>query len=352
MNRANCEELKQKVIKKAYAIPSETRNVRTYRVRRTRTSDSPPEPGDSPDGVSTRGVDTSGAITEFSRMNRVPVAAVGIAPRGKRDYKLAVRIYAGQERHEQAILQGLDRYPNEVDLASGVRYTLRQTIRAGGSCGHYQSGAGTLGGFVEDNDGYYLLSNNHVLANSNSCMVGDPILQPGPGDYVGNQFKIIGATKKWHPLSTIDNYGVDAALASFDSSVKYFYPWDYAGIGTILSQPIGGRYSVSKVVKRGRTTKVTHGHISAYDLDGVTVNYGTYAVPVLVTFDNQIEIVGDPPAKRFSWYGDSGSFILDEDTLAPYALLFSGSVDSQGIDRTVAHFMPSVLSALKVRLVQ
>jgi hypothetical protein len=26
---------------------------------------------------------------------------------------------------------------------------------------------------------FYLLSNNHVLANSNNAMIGDPILQPG-----------------------------------------------------------------------------------------------------------------------------------------------------------------------------
>jgi len=29
---------------------------------------------------------------------------------------------------------------------------------------------------------YYVLSNNHVLANSNAAMIGDPIVQPGPID--------------------------------------------------------------------------------------------------------------------------------------------------------------------------
>jgi hypothetical protein len=106
------------------------------------------------------------------------------------------------------------------------------------------------------------------------------------------------------------------------------------------------------VTKRGRTTGVTRGTVSAYELDGVSIDYGTAERPAVVTFDDQIEIVGDPATRAFSQPGDSGSFVIDRDTLAPYALLYGGGRDRRGIDRTLAHFMPDVLRALSVRLVQ
>jgi len=41
---------------------------------------------------------------------------------------------------------------------------------------------------------FYILSNNHVLANSNGANIGDPILQPGPagnGLFPGDQIAIL-----------------------------------------------------------------------------------------------------------------------------------------------------------------
>jgi hypothetical protein len=35
-----------------------------------------------------------------------------------------------------------------------------------------------------------------------------------------------------------------------------------------------------------------------------------------------------------------------------YALLYGGGPDANGIDRTLAHFIPGVFKAMKVRLVQ
>ncbi len=42
--------------------------------------------------------------------------------------------------------------------------------------------AGTLGCLVKKDHEYYILSNNHVLANENEAYMGDPILQPDPYD--------------------------------------------------------------------------------------------------------------------------------------------------------------------------
>jgi hypothetical protein len=281
------------------------------------------------------------------------VAAVGVAPAGRKDFKLAVRVFEGQGHREAQLLAGLERHVKEMDIARGVRYRPRAglTVRAGGSCGHYKITAGTLGGFVEDASHYYMMSNNHVLANSNQCFGADAVLQPGPADIAGS-FHVIGSLDRWFPLSKSGNGGLDVALARFTDQVAFFEPWTYAGIGTIKTQPAGDRFSVSRVIKLGRTTGVRRGSVSAFELDGVQIDYGTPADPAVVTYDDQIELVGDPPSRPFSGGGDSGSFVIDRDTMRVYALLYGGGPDAAGIDRTLAHFMPDVLEAMKVTLVQ
>jgi hypothetical protein len=64
------------------------------------------------------------------------------------------------------------------------RERFRPTIPAGVSGGHYKITAGTLGALVKDRttNELLILSNNHVLANSNDALKGDAILQPGPMD--------------------------------------------------------------------------------------------------------------------------------------------------------------------------
>jgi len=79
--------------------------------------------------------------------------------------------------------------PTDVIQVGDLRPLQSRTDRwrpapGGVSIGHYQITAGTLGCVVRDrNSGERLiLSNNHVLANSNDASPGDPILQPGPAD--------------------------------------------------------------------------------------------------------------------------------------------------------------------------
>jgi hypothetical protein len=55
----------------------------------------------------------------------------------------------------------------------------------GVSIGHHAITAGTLGCLVRrngDEDGFYILSNNHVLADCDRANIGDLILEPGPDD--------------------------------------------------------------------------------------------------------------------------------------------------------------------------
>jgi hypothetical protein len=337
MKLSSCRDLKLELLSRAYTLPGEARHLRDYRLAR----------------ASARGRRGTGPRRTMQATEFTSVAALGVAPAGRNDYKLAVRVFKGHEGKEAQLLAGLERHAGELDIARGVRYAPRAgiTVRAGGSCGHYKITAGTLGGFVEDAAHYYLLSNNHVLANSNQCFGADPVLQPGPMDITG-AFHVIGALDRWFPLSKQGNRGIDVAIARFTDQVAFFEPWTYAGIGTIRKQPVEDRFSVSRVVKLGRTTGVRRGRVSAFELDGVQIDYGTPGDPAIVTYDDQIEVIGDPPARPFSAPGDSGSFVIDRDSMRVYALLYGGGADAGGVDRTLAHFMPDVLAAMHVTLVQ
>ncbi len=65
-----------------------------------------------------------------------------------------------------------------------ARDRYRPVIPAGVSIGHYKITAGTLGAVVKDRTtgATLILSNNHVLANSNDASIGDDVLQPAAMD--------------------------------------------------------------------------------------------------------------------------------------------------------------------------
>lgn len=289
--------------------------------------------------------------TAETELSGSPVA-FGVSP-GKHGsgYRLAVRISNPGSTIAREALQSINTLPeNELDVVSGVTYAPRYALRPGGSCGHYQVTAGTLGCFVQDAEGIYMLSNNHVLANSNNATAGDAIWQPGPSDVQGGKFKIIGHLHRWISLSPLGTDNLDAALARPSGAISRILPRHYSGIGISSNSAIPDRYAVDRVIKRGRTTGVTRGKVSAFELDGIRINYGTRRNPFVVSYDNQIELTHVRLSIPFSQPGDSGSFILDRDTLQPYALLYGGGLDSNGVDRTLAHFMPDVLARFNVTL--
>lgn len=330
MKLTSCRALKLEVLQRARQLATDAFDKRVYRVRKA-------------GGRRKRDIRTT---------EPTPVAAIGVAPGNANEYKLAVRLYKGSEGYQRDLIGSLDRHMNEVDLVTGVRYKPRLTMKAGGSIGHYKITAGTLGGFVEDDRNYYMMSNNHVFANSNQCFGGDPIVQPGPTDSAGSTPTVVGHLDRWFPLGKLSRGNVDVAIATFTDDVEFFNPWDYTGVGRIKKTHVIDRMSVTRVIKRGRTTGVRRGRVSAFELDGIRIDYGTPTDPAVITFDGQIEVVGSPPSRAFSAPGDSGSFIIDEDTMQVYALLYAGGPDVNGIDRTLANFIPDVFKAMKVKLVQ
>lgn len=215
---------------------------------------------------------------------------------------------------------------NEVSIKEelGIEI-LKQRVRpvmGGFSVGHYKITAGTIATCVYDlrpfpgiPKKYYILSNNHVLANSNDARLRDPILQPGPYDGGTLPRDIIARLSRYVPIRFKTptyapiNY-VDAAIAEgeFHNLNRDIY-W----IGIV--QQVKSNPKVDDIVeKTGRTTNFTTGKIIALNAT-VDVNYGGGQV---ARFAKQIVTT------NMSAPGDSGSLVCDIKEGA-VGLLFAGS---------------------------
>ena len=226
----------------------------------------------------------------------------------------------------------------------------------GVSIGHRDITAGTLGCLVRKGVDTFILSNNHVLANSNDAAIGDPILQPGPHDggtiandqiarleaFVPISFvlpeppsecgfataviaalnagcQLIGSQTRYRIVSIQQTANlVDAAIA------RPLAPGDVKdeilGIGPIQGTVPG--VLGMRVKKSGRTTGLTTGEILQVD---VTVNV-QYGAGRIAQFTDQLM------AGAMSQGGDSGSAVLDEQSRLT-GLLFAGSDTTTIINR-------------------
>ncbi|HEX9582063.1 MAG TPA: hypothetical protein VF970_13250, partial [Gemmatimonadales bacterium] len=149
------------------------------------------------------------------RIPGVVGTAVGLLPNGQ----VGVRILL-----ETAGVQGLPTALDGVPAAAQVtgRFmalsdptTKQRPAPAGFSVGHPSITAGTIGARVRDASGnVYVLSNNHVLANSNDASIGDATLQPGPFDG-GTAADQIGVLHAFQPIdfSFSGQNTIDAAIA-------------------------------------------------------------------------------------------------------------------------------------------
>jgi hypothetical protein len=238
--------------------------------------------------------------------------------------------------------------------------------RPGISIGHYQITAGTLGCLVQKNGQVFILSNNHVLANSNAAQAGDPIWQPGKydggtsADQIGTLEQFIpigfpGATPPppspapgCSPLASImklispqpappapqinepGNNTVDCAIAR-PTSPNLVTP-DILNIGVPVG--VGTATLGTQLQKMGRTTAYTTGQITQIDVT-VSVDYGGK----VGVYKNQLM------AGAMSAGGDSGSAVLDMQRRV-VGLLYAGSDTT-----TIMNPIQFVLDALQVQLV-
>jgi len=242
-------------------------------------------------------------------------------------------------------------------------------IPAGVSIGHYLITAGTMGCVVRDRatNEKLILSNNHVLANSNQAREGDPILQPGVADQGKVESDIVARLERFAPISfnvepptceiakglaAISNRIAQmlgsshrlearkensAALNQVDAAVAK----PVLGVGVldeILEIGIVGGITPAKlgmrVRKSGRSTGFTTGIITVMDAT-VDVNYGDRDA----RFEKQIITSG------MSAPGDSGSLLVAENALLAVGLLFAGSEQV-----TIHNPIENVLEQLQVLL--
>jgi hypothetical protein len=212
--------------------------------------------------------------------------------------------------------------PTISEVATEQLHQRTRPVLGGYSVGHYNVTAGTIatacyamGTFPGMPQQFYILSNNHVLANSNNAKMGDPILQPGPYDGGRYPRDMIGRLSRFIPIrfktaTNIPINYVDAAIAEVPFHLAnreiywlgfvkdlYFAP----NVGDILQ-------------KVGRTSNFTTGRVQSINAT-VDVNYGNGRV---ARFAHQILTT------CMSAGGDSGSLVttLDEQAVG---LLFAGS---------------------------
>jgi hypothetical protein len=301
------------------------------------------------------------SITTFS-MKKVtraePLVALGLAPgKAHDDVRLAVRLQRHSLERSTALLDNIrKRAKDEVEIRFVGRiakhalpwYRKRQRpLLCGSSVGHFNITAGTIGAIATDRKTGrdVILSNNHVLANENDAKAGDAILQPGAFDKGKNPKDLVAKLTRWIDLKPNGANLLDAAMAMLAKGIDSD-PLTYKGIGKLAgvrTDPLALGMAVSKL---GRTTGVTHGRISALELDKVVIQYDLG----MLSFDNQVEIESTGTSS-FSAGGDSGSLILDEE-MRGCALLFAGSETGgpNGRGLTYANPIAIVLKRLAIDL--
>ena len=241
-------------------------------------------------------------------------------------------------------------------------------VPGGVSIGHRGVTAGTLGMWVRKNGEFHILSNNHVIADSNLADIGDDILQPGP--YDSGVEKIAELSEFIRILFGGADNLVDAALAravevedggsscAVANSIASLLNLGASGMGRKTRlKPVKvqdandvvrdeilniGRVTAfteaqlgMRVKKMGRTTELTSGTVRQIAAT-IRVNYGTQSA----VFVDQV-VTSD-----MSQGGDSGSVVVTENDNQAIGLLFAGS-DVM----TVMNRFQNVVDALNFTLV-
>jgi hypothetical protein len=240
----------------------------------------------------------------------------------------------------------------------------------GVSIGHFKITAGTLGCAVRDRatGTRLILSNNHVLANSNDAVPGDPIYQPGPYDGGSGANDLFAHLERFCEIVFTTQPGgcsLASAYADFGNTLARLVgshhrlqvfqtnPQAVNLVDAAVARPVNDADLLDEILeigvvsgtvqgtlgmpvrKSGRTTGFTTGEITLLD-STVDVSYGSGRV---ARFENQL--VAGPMSQG----GDSGSLVVAGDSLQAVGLLFAGSAQT-----TIFSPIQAVLDCLEVDL--
>ncbi|WP_456402058.1 hypothetical protein [Hydrogenimonas sp.] len=245
---------------------------------------------------------------------------------GKETTELCIQVYVEKKLPKSKLpksqlvadaFDGIKTDVIEVGTVEALSYRARvRPAQPGYSIGHYKITAGTFGALVEDRccKGIFILSNNHVLANSNAASYGDPILQPGRVDGGTYPADMIAKLHRFVPIhfNNPRRYNlVDAALARPLDTRNVIASIVALGVPTGVDEAAPGM----EVTKSGRTTQTTTGKVKGVNVS-IRVGYGSGKVGY---FRNQILTTA------MSQGGDSGSLLLSKREKRAVGLLFAGS---------------------------
>jgi hypothetical protein len=311
----------------------------------------------------------------------------------------AYKVVAGQATRElclatlvtkkvsSAVLAAEDKIPSKVGgittdvievghlVALGPQTGRCRPAEAGISLGHYKITAGTFGCVVHDrkSNSRLILSNNHVLANSNDGLIGDPILQPGAVDGGTQANDILAFLTRFIPVTfgnppeppdwqkvvlqlvqqlrlatLLNSLGLQNLLDSLGIHQASYNLIDAAVArpvaDTIIGDEIMGIGKISGTLpaslgllvrKSGRSTGLTTGSVIVVDAT-VSVDYEAGHT---ARFDNQILTTA------MSQPGDSGSLLVAANSPQAVGLLFAGSDQT-----TIYNPIQAVLDSLEVTL--
>lgn len=301
--------------------------------------------------------------------------------RNRRTDELSVVVLVRQKlpkaglRPDDLVSRDLDGVATDVLEVGDVRALQARTDRwrpapGGVSIGHYQVTAGTFGTVVRDvgTGDRLILSNNHVLANSNEASPGDAILQPGTADGGQVETDTIAELERFCPIE----FSISPPVCSIATGV--------ADLANLLARLLGSTHRLQAlqsrptatnladaavarplndddvldeileigvvsgtrpatlgmaVRKSGRTTEFTEGEITVLNAT-VDVSYG---VGRTARFEDQV--VSGPMSQG----GDSGSLLVAGDSLEAVGLLFAGSDQT-----TIYNPIQAVLDCLAVTI--
>ncbi|MEW6456034.1 MAG: hypothetical protein AB1410_04885 [Acidobacteriota bacterium] len=297
-------------------------------------------------------------MSKVKEETRVPVEVDGI----KTDVE-EVGVVRASKREDRRLKKGMKK--ETVPIFNQNQKRLRPAY-GGASISHEEVTAGTLGCLVKrvkskeigkdmkreeeferikerhrDKEGVFILSNNHVIANSNRAENGDKILQPGVYDGGVSPDDIVAELHDFIPVDFEKINEVDAAIAKPLSPWKKYVSPLILEIGEVKGEK---EPELGMLVKKsGRTTGLTSGKITGLD---ATFNIGYDRR--IARFRGQIVISPRKKGVAFSQGGDSGSLIVNEENSA-VGLLFAGNEDGS---ITIANPINVVFEKLKIKIMK